>query len=176
MIKQLLLPFFLMMGLYAQAAGPETTIIFVNPGEAETSPVPDPGLSAGGREQAVALQNALAGIPVTVIYSTYSNCAVQTVEPLAKAKGMELNYYRATDDASIIQSVIEDILKKHKGKTIVVCATPKLIPVMARFTGIRSRDMRGLYDKGDGRGLVITIPEQGQAVAQKLNMNSQKKV
>lgn len=176
MIKQLVLPLLLLAGLYVRAAGPETTIIFVNPAESETSPVPDPGLSAGGREQAAALQNALAGTAVSVIYSTYSNCAVQTVEPLAKERGMELNYYRATEDAGILQSVMEDILKKHKGKTVVVCAPPRVIPVMARFAGIRPRDMKGSYDKGNGRGWVVKIPDQGQAIAQKLNMNIQKKV
>jgi hypothetical protein len=176
MIKQLFIPLFLVVSLSLMAATPETTIIFVNPAEAEVSPVQDPGLSSHGREQAAGLQHALAGTEVKAVYSTYLNSAIQTIEPLAKERNLKISYYRATENPDIIQSVVAAILKRHKGETVVVCALPQLVPVMARLAGIRPKDVKTLYDGRHGQGLVVKITDQGQAVAQKLNMNSQKKV
>lgn len=50
----------------------------------------DPGLGDEGRSQAEALAAHLAGVPIDALYSSHLKRAVQTAEPLAAARGLDL--------------------------------------------------------------------------------------
>lgn len=50
----------------------------------------DPGLGDEGRAQAEALVRHLDGVPVDAIYSSHLKRAVQTAEPLAAARGLDV--------------------------------------------------------------------------------------
>ncbi|MET6997431.1 histidine phosphatase family protein [Chitinophaga defluvii] len=176
MLKTTLFSVLLAAGMQAFAAEPEvTTVIFVNPAEVIESPVTDPGLSANGKEQAVNLSTSLQSTAVAAIYTTYLNRAVQTVEALSKSKQVPLDYFRDTDDPEMIKSIIAAMVKKYKGKTIVICGDARNIPVMAKSLGIKTKDIKEVYDKTCGEALMVKVGDR-TAVAQKLNMNFQKKV
>lgn len=176
MLKTTLFSVFMAAGMQVFAAEPEvTTVIFVNPAEVIESPVNDPGLSANGKEQAANLSTCLQTTEVAAIYTTYLNRAVQTVEALSKSKEVPLDYFRDTDDPEMIKSIIEAMVKKYKGKTIVICGDAKNIPLMAKSLGIRTKNIKEVYDKTCGEALMVKVGER-TAVAQKLNMNFQKKV
>lgn len=177
MLKAVLMATLLATGTPASATEPEvTTLIFVNAAEVESSPSADPGLSAAGQEQASQLASSLEGMDISAIYTTYLNRSVQTVTPLSKAHQQELGYFRLNGDPDQTMAVIKDMIKKNKGKTIVICSVPENITAMLQHAGIRGKTMKTLYDKGCGQVLVVKHSGSGAAVAQKLNMNIQKKV
>jgi phosphohistidine phosphatase SixA len=176
MLKTALLSAILVAGTHVFAAEPEvTTIIFVNPAEVIESPVNDPGLSDKGKAQAADLSASLQGTEVAAIYTTYLNRAVQTMEILSKTKDVKLDYFRDTDDPEMIKTVLDAMVKKHKGKTIVICGDVKNIPLMAKSLGIRTKNIKEVFDGRCGEALIIKVSNRA-AVAQKLNMNFQKKV
>ncbi len=177
MLKAVLMAALLATGHPVSATGPEeTTLIFVNAAEVESSPSPDPGLSATGQEQASQLVSSLEGMDISAIYTTFLNRSVQTVTPLSKARQQQLDYFRLNGDPDQTTAVLKDMIKKNKGKTIVICSVPENITAMLQHAGVRGKTMKTLYDKGCGQVLVVKQREGNAAVAQKLNMNIQKKV
>jgi hypothetical protein len=177
MLKAVLMAALLAAGTQAPAADPvTTTLIFVNAAEMEASPSPDPGLSAAGMQQANLLAASLAETDIGTIYTTYVNRAVQTVTPLAKAHHQQLDYFRLNGDPELTTSIIKDMIRRNKGKTIVICSDPENIPAMMRSAGVRGKAVKTLYDKGCGQVLMVKLNSGSGAVAQKLNMNIQKKV
>ncbi|SEW50248.1 histidine phosphatase family protein [Chitinophaga arvensicola] len=177
MLKAFIMATLMATGLSVSASEPEvTTIIFVNAAEMESSPSADPGLSPGGQEQATQLASSLEGTEIAAIYTTFLNRAVQTVTPLSKAHDQKLDYFRINGDPDQTSSTFKDMIKKNKGKTFVICSDPENITAMLQHAGVRGKVMKTLYDKGCGQVLVVKYNGTNTAVAQKLNMNIQKKV
>lgn len=152
-----------------------TAIIFVNCAEMKEGS--KPALSIVGREQAGHLVKFLENEPVSAIYSPYNACLVETVAPLAESKGKKVEYYRdaCEDNPEVMRHILETMLERNDGKTIVVCAPSKSIKTMAKMLGIREKDLK--YSRGVfNEVLIVNVLGFGEAVAQKLNMNFQKKV
>lgn len=176
MLKTAILATLLAAGSAVHATGPEkvTTVIFVNAAEEEATPAA--GLSAEGRDQTRLFTEALRHIDVAAIYTLYVNKAVQTVAPLSELRQLHPVYYWVTKDEETRNCVLDCIVKQNKGKTIVICGNPENIPAMARSLGVKAKSVRTLYDKGSGQFLIVEVHGNNNAVAQKLNMNIQKKV
>ncbi|MBO9154203.1 hypothetical protein ACFOTA_18455 [Chitinophaga sp. GCM10012297] len=152
-----------------------TAIIFVNCAEMKQGA--KPALSIMGRAQAGHLVKFLENEPVAAIYSPYNQCLVETVAPLAESKGKKVEYYRdaCEDNPEVMRHILETMLERNDGKTIVVCAPSKSIKTMAKMLGIREKDLK--YSSGVfNEVLIVNVLGFGEAVAQKLNMNFQKKV
>lgn len=153
-----------------------TTVVFVNC--AETTPgEKGPVLTATGKEQAGQLARFLRDMPVEAVYSPYSGCLQQTVEPLAASKNTTVRYFRDACEANpeVMNHILQEMMIKHTGKTIVICAPSKSILKMAGMLGIRQKELKpgmGLFEEI----LIVNVFYAGEAVAQKLNMNFQKKV
>lgn len=176
MLKTAILATLLAAGNVAFATGPEkvTTVIFVNAAEEESTP--SAGLSKEGRDQTRLFTDAVRHIDVTAIYTIFVNKAEQTVAPLSELRQLRPVYYWVTKDQETLDCVLDCIVKQNRGKTIVICGNPENIPAMARSLGVKAKTVRTLYDKGSGRFLVVRVLGNNTAVAQKLNMNIQKKV
>ncbi len=153
-----------------------TAVIFVN--SAETQPKGEKmGLSFTGREQAGHLAKFLENEPVAAVYSPFNSCLVETVTPLAKTQGCKVEYYRDAchDNPEVMRHILETMLERNDGKTIVICAPSKSITAMAKMLGIREKELK--YSRGVfNEVLIVNVLGFGEAVAQKLNMNFQKKV
>ncbi|MEC5144357.1 histidine phosphatase family protein [Chitinophaga sp. 212800010-3] len=177
MLKTILMATLLAIGSHSYASDPETTtLIFVNAAEVEGSPSADPNLSTNGQEQAAQLAASLDGTEIAAIYTTFMNRAVQTVTPLAKARQQKLDYFRFTGDPDLTSRSVKDMITRNAGKTIVICSDPENIVAMLREAGVKGKDLKTLYDKGCGQVLVVKHSGGSQVLAQKLNMNIQKKV
>lgn len=151
-----------------------TTVIFIHCAETESG---DEKLSATGKEQAGALTAFLSDMEVAAVYAPFRNCLVETVQPLADAQKRKVEYFRdaTTEAPDAMKHILDVIVEKHKGKTIVICAPAASIKVMAGMLGVREKELKA------GKGtfnevLLVNVLWQGEAVAQKLNMNFQKKV
>ena len=153
-----------------------TAIIFVNCAETSQS-AGKPALSILGTAQVGHLVRFLENEPVSAVYSTYNACLEATVTPLAQSKGRKVEYYRdaCEDNPEVMRHILQTMLERNDGKTIVVCAPSKSIRSMANMLGIREKDLK--YSRGVfNEVLIVNVLGLGEAVAQKLNMNFQKKV
>lgn len=177
MLLKSMMAVLLVAGTLAAKADPEeTTVIFVNSADVETTVSADPGLSEEGKEQANQLVTSLEGTEVAAIYTVYANRSVATVKPLAENRQQQLAYFRLNGDQELTSTVFKDMIKRNKGKTIVICADPEHIDAMMKETGLKVKEAKALHDKGCGQALIVKVNKGKPAVAQKLNMNIQKKV
>ncbi len=97
-----------------------TTIIFVRHAEKELNAGDNPGLSDAGRRRVAELTRQLVDADVVAgidaIYATPFRRTQETAQPLAEALDLPINSYDAADR----ETVLETILKEHKGKIILV--------------------------------------------------------
>jgi len=112
-----------------------TTIIFVRHAEQSSHEEADPSLSEAGRHRVAELTRQLVDADVVAgidaIYSTpYKRC-METVQPLADRLGLPVNVYDADDT----ETVLETILKMHKGKIILVVGHSNTVPVLIANLG-----------------------------------------
>ena len=116
-----------------------TTIIFVRHAEKAVAPAGDPGLSAAGQRLAEELARQLVDADVIrgvdAIYSTPLRRAKETAQMVADA--LDLPVY--TYDVDDVEPILESILKKHKGKIILVVAHSNTLPVLIANLGASKR-------------------------------------
>ena len=112
-----------------------TTIIFVRHSEKDLNAGDDPGLSDIGRRRTAELTRQLVDADVVVgidaIYATSFRRAQETGKPLAEALNLPINSYDAADR----ESVLEIILKNHKGKIILVIGHSDTLPELIANLG-----------------------------------------
>ena len=142
-----------------------TTIIFVRhaekevPGEMTGSD--DPALSAAGRARAAELARQLVDADVVAgvdaIYSTPYKRTQETVAPLADALQLPINIYDANDR----QTVLDDILKEHKGKIIVIVGHSNTLPELIANLGASKKVPEIDEDEYDNI-YVVSIPWFGK--------------
>ena len=112
-----------------------TTIIFVRHAEQDLAAGDDPGLSDAGRRRVSELTRQLANADVVAgvdaIYATGFRRSQETAQPLADALNLKVNKYDAEDR----ESVLETILKNHKGKIILVIGHSNTLPELIANLG-----------------------------------------
>jgi broad specificity phosphatase PhoE len=138
-----------------------TTIIFIRHAEKMATEGPDPELSPAGRERVAELTRQMAYADVIqgvdAIYSTPYQRTQQTVQPLADELDLPINIY----DASDTEEVLETILKRHKGKVILVVGHSNTIPQLIWNLGASKRVPPIAEDEYDNV-YIIAIPWFGK--------------
>tara|TARA_R110002049_G_scaffold23726_13_gene84157 strand:+ start:2150 stop:2749 length:600 start_codon:yes stop_codon:yes gene_type:complete len=142
-----------------------TTIIFVRHAEKEVpgqmTGSDDPALSAAGRARAAELARQLVDADVVAgvdaIYSTPYKRTQETVAPLADALQLPINIYDANDR----QTVLDDILKEHKGKIIVIVGHSNTLPELIANLGASKKVPEIDEDEYDNI-YVVSIPWFGK--------------
>jgi broad specificity phosphatase PhoE len=138
-----------------------TTIIFVRHAEKAAIPADDPGLSEAGQRRVAELTRQLVDADVVAgvdaIYSTPTRRTQETVRPLADALNLEINNY----DPGDTEAILEHILKKHKGKIILVVAHGNTLPVLIANLGA-SKKVPPIAENEYDNIYVISIPWFGK--------------
>ena len=138
-----------------------TTIIFVRHAEKAATPADDPGLSPAGQKRAAELARQLVDADVIrgvdAIYSTPFKRTRQTAQAVADALDLPVNTY----DAGDTEPILESILKKHKGKIILVVAHSNTLPVLIANLGASKRVPSIAEDEYDNI-YIISIPWFGK--------------
>ena len=138
-----------------------TTMIFVRHAEKATTPADDPGLSPAGERRAAELARQLVDADVIqgvdAIYSTPFKRTKQTAQAVADALDLPVNIYDVADT----EPVLESILKKHKGKIILVVAHSNTLPVLIANLGASKRVPPIAEDEYDNI-YIISIPWFGK--------------
>ncbi|MEE4162228.1 MAG: phosphoglycerate mutase family protein [Woeseiaceae bacterium] len=138
-----------------------TTIIFVRHAEKALDAGDDPGLSAAGHRRVAELTRQLRDADVVAgvdaIYTTQYRRTQETARPLADALDLPINQYDAADT----ESVLETILKRHKGKIILVVAHSNTLPELIANLGA-SKKVPPIAENEYDNIYVIAIPWFGK--------------
>ncbi len=138
-----------------------TTMIFVRHADKSAAPAEDPSLSEAGRARVAELTRQLADADVVAgidaIYSTPYRRSMETVRPLADRLDLPINTYDADDT----EEVLETILKRHKGKIILVVGHSDTLPELIANLGASKKVPPIAEDEYDNI-YVISIPWFGK--------------
>ena len=138
-----------------------TTVIFVRHAEKATMPTDDPGLSEAGKMRAVELARQLSEADVVAgidaIYSTSYRRTEETVQPVATALGLPITSY----DASNTETIMDEIVRQHKGKIVLVVGHSNTVPALIGNMGA-SKNVPEI-DEGEYDNLyLVSIPWFGK--------------
>ena len=107
-----------------------TTVIFVRHAEKAESPADDPGLSDAGRRRASELARQLVDADVVAgidaVYTTPFRRTEETARPVAEALDLPLKSYDAEDT----ELFVENLVREHKGKIVLVVGHSNTVPQM----------------------------------------------
>ncbi len=138
-----------------------TTIIFVRHAERELNVGEDPGLSDAGRRRVSELTRQLIDADVVAgidaIYSTPFRRTQETAQPLAEALDLPIKSYDAADR----ETVLNTILKEHKGKIILVIGHSDTLPELIANLGA-SKKVPPIEEMEYDNIYIISIPWFGK--------------
>ena len=107
-----------------------TTVMFVRHAEKALVPTDDPGLNEAGKRRAAELARQLVDADVVAgvdaIYSTSYRRTEETVQLVATALGLPITSY----DVSNTASIMDEIVKEHKGKIVLVVGHSNTVPAL----------------------------------------------
>ena len=138
-----------------------TTVIFVRHAEKATAPADDPGLSAAGKQRAAELARQLVDADVVAgvdaIYATPYRRTEETAQPVATALGLPITSYEAANT----ESIMDEIVRTHKGKIILVVGHSNTVPEMIGNMGA-SKKVPGIDENEYDNLYVVSIPWFGK--------------
>ena len=138
-----------------------TTVIFVRHAEKAAMPADNPGLSAAGQRRAAELKRQLVDADVIAgvdaVYSTPFRRTEETARPIADALDLPLHSYDAADT----EAIMENIVKVHKGKVILVVGHSNTLPALMGNMGASKRVPAIAEDEYDNI-YIVSIPWFGK--------------
>jgi broad specificity phosphatase PhoE len=138
-----------------------TTVIFVRHAEKAAEPADDPGLSEAGQRRAAELARQLVDADVVAgvdaIYATSFRRTEETAQPVADALSLPVASY----DASNTETVMDDIVRKHKGQIILVVGHSNTIPALIGNMGASKKVPEIDEDEYDNI-YIVSIPWFGK--------------
>lgn len=154
-MKNLLLSLFLLATTlsYSQET---TTFILVRHAEKEVDGTKDPALTNEGEERAQHLLELFERADITAIYSTNLKRTRMTVDPLAKAKELEIQTYEWKSPKELLNKILE----ANMGGTVVISGHSNTTPVLANFL-LGETKFKQFDDNDYGNLIVITTTKVG---------------
>ena len=138
-----------------------TTIIFVRHAEKAATPADDPRLSPAGERRVAELTRQLVDADVVAgvdaVYATQYQRTQMTAAGVADALDLPINTYDAADTETVLQT----ILKQHKGKIILVVGHSDTVPELIANLGASKKVPPIAEDEYDNI-YIISIPWFGK--------------
>jgi 2,3-bisphosphoglycerate-dependent phosphoglycerate mutase len=138
-----------------------TTIIFVRHAEQTSHDDADPSLSEAGQRRVSELTRQLVDADVVAgidaIYATAFKRSTETVQPLADRLDLPINIYDSADT----ELVLDQILKAHKGKIVVVVGHRNTVPELIANLGA-SKNVPPIARNEFDNIYIISIPWFGK--------------
>ncbi len=138
-----------------------TTIIFVRHAEKALQPADDPGLSQAGKLRATELARQLVYADVVAgvdaIYSTSYRRTEETVQPVATALNLPITPY----DAANTETVMDEIVRQHKGRIVLVVGHSNTVPALIGNMGA-SKKVPQIDENEYDNIYIVSIPWFGK--------------
>jgi len=139
-----------------------TTMILVRHAEKAGPSADDPGLTPAGQRRATELARQLVDADVVAgvdaIYSTPYRRTKETAQPVADALDLPINIYDPSDDD---EAVVDQMVKDHKGKIILVVGHSNTLPTMIGALGA-SKKVPPIAEMEYDNIYIISIPWFGK--------------
>jgi broad specificity phosphatase PhoE len=138
-----------------------TTVVFVRHAEKALTPADDPGLNEAGQRRAAELARQLADVDVVAgidaVYATPYRRSVETAKPVADALKLQVRSYDAADTGKFL----DELVRKEKGKIVLVVGHSDTVPAMIGNMGASKRVPAIAADEYDNI-YIVTIPWFGK--------------
>ena len=145
---------FLCIPLFAQDSA--TTIILVRHAEKVATPGDDPQLSDAGVARAELLSRMFENSGLTAIYTTQYVRTKKTAEPIARKLGLQLQ----TVDAAASKKLVEGIVARHKGRTVLVVGHSNTLPEIIQAFG--GGNISEISDDDYDNVYIVTLTQKGK--------------
>jgi len=116
-------------------SAPHPTIVYVvrHAEKSQSDPAQrDPALSAPGQARSEALVSALRDAPLSAVFATEFKRTQHTVQPTAKAHGLEVTIAAARDPSALAAQITSDFL----GQTVLVAGHSNTVPAVLKALGV----------------------------------------
>jgi len=138
-----------------------TTVIFVRHAEKAVLPLENPGLSEAGKLRAAELARQLVDADVIAgvdaIYSTPFRRTEETVQPVASALNLPINSY----DAANTGTIMDEIVRQHKGEIVLVVGHSNTVPELIGNMGA-SKKVPPIDENEYDNIYIVSIPWFGK--------------
>lgn len=138
-----------------------TTVIFVRHAEKAALPADDPGLSEAGQSRAAELARQLVDADVIAgidaVYSTSYRRTEETVTPVAAALDLPINSY----DAGNTETIMDQIVRDHKGQIILVVGHSNTVPALIANMGA-SKNVPDIAENEYDNLYIVSVPWFGK--------------
>lgn len=149
---------FVLMTPVLQSGARETTVVLVRHAERESLWDGDSPLSLAGQRRIQHLVPLLEAFKPTALYTSDLARTQQTLAPLAARLGLK-PVIRSKGDTPLLPS---EILRDHRGETIVVCWHHDLMKKLVRGLGVKGAVPYWSLDTYDWLW-IVHVPDQGEA-------------
>jgi phosphohistidine phosphatase SixA len=160
MRRQFLLIVFVIVTFISVSAQQKlTTFILLRHAEKVNGGSKNPMLTEGGKKRAELLVSLFKNTPIQAVYATSFIRTRETVDPLAKARSLEIREYEAFKPEPI-----DKILKDSDIGTVLICGHSNNIPWIANYlTG--DKNFKNFDDNEYGNVLIVTVAERGKVTS-----------
>jgi 2,3-bisphosphoglycerate-dependent phosphoglycerate mutase len=138
-----------------------TTVIFVRHAEKAAIPTDNPGLSEAGKQRAAELARQLVDADVIAgidaVYSTSYRRTEETVQPVATALNLPITPY----DASNTETIMDEIVREHKGKIVLVVGHSNTVPALIYNMGA-SKNVPEISENEYDNIYIVSVPWFGK--------------
>lgn len=138
-----------------------TTVIFVRHAEKATLPADNPGLNEAGKLRAAELARQLVDADVVAgidaIYSTSYRRTEETAQPVATALNLPITSY----DAGNTETIMDEIVREHKGKIVLVVGHSNTVPALIGNMGA-SKKVPQINENEYDNIYIVSIPWFGK--------------
>lgn len=141
---------------YGQEEGDITTIILIRHAEKLSDGTNNPDLSPEGKDRALKLQTKFAQAGITAIYSTPYQRTMNTVTPLSKTLGIDIQEYNPSD-----KNFIQSIYRQNMGNTILVSGHSNTTPFAVNSL-IGEEKYKDIHHDEYGRIFIVTISDKSK--------------
>jgi 2,3-bisphosphoglycerate-dependent phosphoglycerate mutase len=134
-----------------------TTIILMRHAEKISDGTDDPDLKPEGMQRAKRLAALLENTAIDAIYSTHFKRTKNTVGPLAKEKGKDIQVYE-----SLKAEALQKLVAQYSGGTIVIAGHSNTVPAMVNAL-IGKEEYKTFDDTDYGNLFIITVVGSGKS-------------
>ncbi len=138
-----------------------TTVIFVRHAEKAAIPADNPGLSEAGKQRAAELARQLVDADVIAgidaVYSTSYRRTEETVQPVATALNLPITPY----DASNTETIMDEIVREHMGKIVLVVGHSNTVPALIGNMGA-SKNVPEISENEYDNIYIVSVPWFGK--------------
>lgn len=134
-----------------------TTLILVRHAEKQTTET-NPSLTEAGKSRALELSKLLEGVEIDAIFSSNYNRTLETAQPTAAAKNIEVTLYDPSDLNSFAASLLMDASNSTKLIVGHSNTTPDLINIL-----LKEQRLEHISEKGYDDVFILTLLGNGSA-------------